>query len=116
VKFLFDHDVPDDLAYALQASGHEVQFLRAVLPITAPDQDILRLAGARDEVLITCILGQASPFRVFRGSNCPFWVETNPAAKAVLATPTGLKPPEGTRPGRLARFPGGNPATHYKHN
>ena len=54
MKFLFDHDVPDDLAYALQASGHEVQFLRAVLPITAPDEDILRLAGARDEVLITC--------------------------------------------------------------
>jgi predicted nuclease of predicted toxin-antitoxin system len=54
VKFLFDHDVPDDLAYALQASGHEVQLLRTVLPVTTPDDDVLRFAGERDEVLITC--------------------------------------------------------------
>jgi predicted nuclease of predicted toxin-antitoxin system len=54
VKFLFDHDVPDDLAYAVRASGHEVQLLRTVLPVTTPDDDILRLAGERDEVLITC--------------------------------------------------------------
>jgi hypothetical protein len=49
VKFLFDHDVPDDLAYALQASGHEVQLLRTVLPVTTPDDEILRLAHERDE-------------------------------------------------------------------
>ena len=54
MKFLFDHDVPDDLAYALQASGHEVQLLRMVLPITTPDSEILRFAGERDEVVITC--------------------------------------------------------------
>lgn len=54
MKFLFDHDVPDDLAHALRASGHEVQLLRTVLPVTTPDDDILRLAHERDEVLITC--------------------------------------------------------------
>jgi hypothetical protein len=46
VKFLFDHDVPDDLTYAIQASGHEVQLVRTVLPVTTPDDDILRFAGA----------------------------------------------------------------------
>jgi len=54
VKFLFDQDVPDDLAYALQACGHEVQFLRSVLPVTTADADVLRFAHERDEVLITC--------------------------------------------------------------
>ncbi len=54
MKFLFDHDVPDDVGYALQAAGHEVQFLRTVLPVTSPDDAILRLAHERDEVLVTC--------------------------------------------------------------
>jgi len=54
VKFLFDHDVPDDLAFALQASGHEVQLLRTMLPVPTPDDEILRLAHERNAVLITC--------------------------------------------------------------
>jgi len=28
VRFVFDHDVPDDLSFALQAMGHEVVKLR----------------------------------------------------------------------------------------
>jgi hypothetical protein len=39
VKFLFDRDVPDDLAYAVRAAGHEVQLLRTVLS-----------AGIRDNI------------------------------------------------------------------
>ena len=54
MKFLFDHDVPDDLAYAIQASGHEVQLLRTVLPVSTADDDILRFAGERGEVIVTC--------------------------------------------------------------
>ncbi len=54
MKFLFDHDVPDDLAYPLVASGHEVHLLRTVLPATMADDDVLRFAGERNEVLITC--------------------------------------------------------------
>ena len=54
MKFLFDHDVRDDLAYALQAAGHEVQLLRTVLPVTTPDEDILRFAGEQEAVLVTC--------------------------------------------------------------
>lgn len=32
VKFLLDHDVPDDLSYLLEQLGHEVVLLRRALP------------------------------------------------------------------------------------
>jgi hypothetical protein len=35
VRFLLDHDVPDDIEYSLAALGHEVLKLREVLPRTA---------------------------------------------------------------------------------
>jgi len=54
VKFLLDHDVPDDIEYSLAALGHAVLKLREVLPTTAPDEEVLRLASQRDCVLITC--------------------------------------------------------------
>jgi predicted nuclease of predicted toxin-antitoxin system len=54
VRFLLDHDVPDDIDYSLAALGHEALKLREVLPRTAPDEEILRLAAERDCVLITC--------------------------------------------------------------
>ena len=53
MKFLLDHDVPDDVVFALVALGHHVEKLRDVLPTTAPDQEVLRLAAERDCVLIT---------------------------------------------------------------
>jgi predicted nuclease of predicted toxin-antitoxin system len=54
VKFLLDHDVPDDVAFSLEALGHVVVKLREVLPRTSPDDEVLRLAGERGCVLITC--------------------------------------------------------------
>jgi predicted nuclease of predicted toxin-antitoxin system len=54
VKFLLDHDVPDDIAFLLEALGHQVCRLRALLPITTPDDEVLRCAGERDCLLITC--------------------------------------------------------------
>lgn len=54
MNFLLDHDVPDDVVFALVALGHDVHKLRDVLSTTAPDEDVLRLAGERDCVLITC--------------------------------------------------------------
>jgi predicted nuclease of predicted toxin-antitoxin system len=51
---MLDHDVPDDAAFSLGALGHEVVKLREVLPMTTPDDEVLRLAGERDSVLITC--------------------------------------------------------------
>jgi hypothetical protein len=54
VKFLLDHDVPDDAGFSLEALGHVVVKLREVLPVTTPDDEVLRLAGERNSVLITC--------------------------------------------------------------
>ena len=54
MRFLLDHDVPDDIEYSLAALGHEVLKLREVLPRTAPDRDVLRLAGERNCLLVTC--------------------------------------------------------------
>ena len=34
MRFLFDHDVPDDIAFALVALGHEVLKLREIAPAT----------------------------------------------------------------------------------
>ena len=54
MRFLFDHDVPDDAAFSLETMGHDVIKLRELLSITTPDDEVLRVAGERDCVLITC--------------------------------------------------------------
>jgi predicted nuclease of predicted toxin-antitoxin system len=54
VRFLFDHDVPDDMAYSLETLGHEVVKLREIATATMPDESVLRLAVERDMVLLTC--------------------------------------------------------------
>lgn len=54
MRFLFDHDVPEELAYCLEALGHEVVRLRHVRPATMRDEDVLRLAAEQGCVLITC--------------------------------------------------------------
>jgi hypothetical protein len=46
--------VPDDAAFALESLGHLVFKLREMLPTTTPDEEVLRLAGERGCVLITC--------------------------------------------------------------
>lgn len=54
MKFLLDHDVPDDIVFALEALDHEVLRLRELTPTTASDEEVLALAGRSDSVLITC--------------------------------------------------------------
>jgi predicted nuclease of predicted toxin-antitoxin system len=54
VKFLFDHDVPDDLAHLLRELGHEVVFVRQVMDKTSADLDVLARAFRDDAVLVTC--------------------------------------------------------------
>ena len=54
MTFLFDHDVPENCAYALEALGHRVVRLREVLPTDAKDDDVFRFANANGWVLITC--------------------------------------------------------------
>ena len=54
MKFLFDHDVPDDMAFALTALGYDVLCLREVLPVTTSDEEILRFAVKQELVLVSC--------------------------------------------------------------
>jgi predicted nuclease of predicted toxin-antitoxin system len=54
VKFLLDHDVPDDVVFPLKALGHEVAKLRDLMPGTTPDDEILRVAHDQGSILITC--------------------------------------------------------------
>lgn len=54
MRFLLDHDVPDDIVFALTALEHEVLRLREEMPATTPDEEVLRFAAGRDCVLITC--------------------------------------------------------------
>jgi predicted nuclease of predicted toxin-antitoxin system len=54
VKFLLDHDVPDDLTYLLQELGHEVLRLRDVAPPDAVDSVVLQFAHAHSCLLVTC--------------------------------------------------------------
>lgn len=54
MKFLFDHDVPEDLSYLLQHLGHEVRLLREVLPEDSPDPAVLRVAHEQYRLLLTC--------------------------------------------------------------
>ena len=54
MKFLFDHDVPEDLTYLLQELGHDVVRLRDVLQQEAADSIVLQFAHEHGCVLVTC--------------------------------------------------------------
>lgn len=54
MKFLLDHDVPEDIVYSLLALGHDVVRLREVLPATSGDEEVLNFARAQDCVVISC--------------------------------------------------------------
>jgi predicted nuclease of predicted toxin-antitoxin system len=54
VKFLLDHDVPDDLSYLLEELTHQVVLLRRVLPEDASDESLLQFAHDNNCVLLTC--------------------------------------------------------------
>ena len=54
MKFLLDHDVPDDLSYLLEELTHQVLLLRKVLPKDASDESVLQFAHDNDCVLLTC--------------------------------------------------------------
>ena len=54
MKFLLDHDVPEDLTYLLQELGHEFLRLRDVLPQEAADARVLTFAHEQGCLLVTC--------------------------------------------------------------
>jgi predicted nuclease of predicted toxin-antitoxin system len=54
VTFSLDHDVPADVARVLRHEGHGVSELRDVLPVAASELEVLRQAGERGLILVTC--------------------------------------------------------------
>ena len=54
MTFFFDHDVPEDAAFALEAMGHQVIRLREVLPTTTTDDEVFRFANDKGYILVTC--------------------------------------------------------------
>jgi predicted nuclease of predicted toxin-antitoxin system len=54
VKFLLDHDVPDDLSYLLEQLGHDVTFLRKALPRASSDEAVFQFANDAGCILLTC--------------------------------------------------------------
>lgn len=54
MKFLLDHDVPQNISYLLQHWGHETAVLRNVLDITTADEDLFAYVREHNLVLITC--------------------------------------------------------------
>jgi predicted nuclease of predicted toxin-antitoxin system len=54
VKFLLDHDVPDDLSYLLEQLGHDVTLLRKALPGDSSDEAVLQFAYDCGSLLLTC--------------------------------------------------------------
>ena len=54
MKFLLDHDVPDEVARSLAYWKYEVRCLRDVLPITTTDEAIFDFAQREGFILISC--------------------------------------------------------------
>ena len=54
MRFLLDHDVPEDLSYLLEQLGHDVTLLRKALPADASDEAALQFAHDKGCLLLTC--------------------------------------------------------------
>ena len=54
MRFLLDHDVPEDIAHLLRHWGYEVTVLRDVLEVTAPDKEVFDYVCEHRLVVITC--------------------------------------------------------------
>ena len=54
MKFLLDHDVPDDLSYLIEQLGHEVTLVRNAIPGDSSDLAVLQFAHDAGCVLLTC--------------------------------------------------------------
>jgi predicted nuclease of predicted toxin-antitoxin system len=54
MKFLLDHDVPDEVEQLLRYWQHEVRRLREVLPVTTADHVIFEFAQRERRIIISC--------------------------------------------------------------
>jgi hypothetical protein len=59
VKFLLDHDVPNDLTYLLEELGHEVTLVRKVIPEDSSDVVIRRRTRAAERAALFRLLERA---------------------------------------------------------
>ena len=57
MRFLLDHDVPDEVARSLRYWGYEVKQLREVLPARTPDDAVFAHAQSEGSIIITCSRG-----------------------------------------------------------
>ena len=54
MKFLLDHDVPDEVEQLLRYWKHDVRRLREVLPVTATDPIVFSRAQEEQRIIISC--------------------------------------------------------------
>jgi len=54
MRFLLDHDVPDEAEQLLRYWKHEVRRLREVLPVTAEDRVFFEFAQREQRIVISC--------------------------------------------------------------
>ncbi len=54
MKFLSDHDVPDEVEQLLRYWKHDVQRVREVLPIRSTDEAVFEFAQREQRIIITC--------------------------------------------------------------
>ena len=54
MKFLLDHDVPDEVEQLLRYWKHEVRRLREVLPVTAADVAVFEWAQQEQRIIVSC--------------------------------------------------------------
>jgi predicted nuclease of predicted toxin-antitoxin system len=54
MKFLLDHDVPDEVEQLLRYWKHEVRRLREVLPVPAADVAVFEWAQREQRIIISC--------------------------------------------------------------
>lgn len=54
MRFLLDHDIPDEVAHVLRHVGHEVTLVREALSSESEDAEVFRLAQSQGFVIITC--------------------------------------------------------------
>ena len=54
MRFFLANDVPDRIGHVLTAEGHDVAFLRHVMPRVAPDEEVLNVAASHRRVVLTC--------------------------------------------------------------
>jgi predicted nuclease of predicted toxin-antitoxin system len=54
LRVLLDQNVPDSVALVFQEHGHEVIFLRDILPPDSPDQVVADVSETEGAILVSC--------------------------------------------------------------